>query len=46
MQFKFDWNQNYQLRSLEAVADLFSGQPRLEATVQFKAGTISLAATV
>ena len=30
MQFRFDANQEYQLRAVEAVADLFDGQSRLE----------------
>jgi type III restriction enzyme len=29
MRFHFDGNQAYQLRAIEAVADLFRGQPRL-----------------
>src|SRR5262249_43257722 len=29
MRFQFDGNQPYQLRAIEAVADLFRGQPRL-----------------
>jgi type III restriction enzyme len=29
MRFQFDGNQTFQLRAIEAVADLFSGQPRV-----------------
>jgi len=29
MRFQFDGNQAYQLRAIEAVADLFRGQPRV-----------------
>ena len=29
MQFRFDANQEYQIRAIEAVADLLEGQPRL-----------------
>ena len=29
MHFQFDGNQTYQLRAIEAVADLFRGQPRV-----------------
>ena len=35
MQFQFDANQAYQLRAIEAVADLFRGQPRV--TIDFRA---------
>ena len=30
MQFKFDANQDFQIQAIEAAADLFQGQPRLE----------------
>jgi type III restriction enzyme len=30
MQFKFDANQDFQIQAIEAAADLFEGQPRLE----------------
>ena len=29
MRFQFDGNQPYQLNAIEAVADLFRGQPRI-----------------
>ncbi len=35
MRFQFDGHQPYQLRAIEAVADLFRGQPRL--TVDYDA---------
>lgn len=35
MEFKFDANQEYQVRAIEAVADLFEGQPRIEAGEAF-----------
>src|SRR3989344_1212924 len=38
MQFKFDGNQEYQVRAMEAVANLLEGQPRMEATVNFALG--------
>lgn len=44
MEFQFDPNQEYQVKAIEAVADLFDGQTRTEAAVRFKAGTLSLAA--
>lgn len=30
MKFSFDANQEYQIAAIEAVADLFTGQPRIE----------------
>ncbi len=44
MLFKFDANQEFQLDAIAAVCDLFEGQTRCQATVSFKAGTLSLAA--
>ena len=44
MEFRFDANQEFQVKAIEAVADLFDGQAPVSAQVQFKAGTISLAA--
>jgi len=35
MQFKFDPNQDFQLRAIESVADLFEGQPRVHPEVTF-----------
>ncbi|TDA65527.1 MAG: DEAD/DEAH box helicase [Clostridia bacterium] len=39
MQLKFDANQEYQIQAIEAVADLFDGQPRIEATLSVASGT-------
>ena len=44
MEFHFDPNQEFQVNAIEAVADLFDGQPRVSAQVRFQEGTISLAA--
>ena len=44
MEFKFDPNQEFQVRAIEAVCDLFEGQNRVQASVRFKSGTLSLAA--
>jgi len=33
MQFKFDPNQEFQLKAIEAVCDLFDGQIRAQAAV-------------
>src|SRR3990172_10710261 len=38
MQFKFDANQEYQLRPLESVPALLEGQPRIEADLRFALG--------
>jgi type III restriction enzyme len=35
MQFQFDAKQDYQLHAIEAVADLFEGQPHLAASIIF-----------
>jgi type III restriction enzyme len=45
MQFRFDANQEYQLRAIEAVADLFEGQSRLETgmTLEVEAGVAAVA---
>jgi len=45
MQFRFDANQEYQLRAIEAVADLFDGQPRLETgmTLEVESGVAAVA---
>jgi type III restriction enzyme len=37
MQFKFDANQEFQIRAIESVAHLFEGQPRVEAELKFAA---------
>jgi len=44
MRFRFDPNQDFQIRAIEAVCDLFEGQPLVHATVRFEDGTLSLAA--
>lgn len=44
MEFKFDPNQEFQVKAIEAVTDLFDGQTRVQAAVRFKDGTLSLAA--
>ena len=38
MKFKFDAKQEYQLNAIEAVADLFDGQPLIEPDVDIKLG--------
>jgi type III restriction enzyme len=38
MQFKFDANQEYQVRAIESVAGLFEGQPRNEVELSFSLG--------
>ena len=38
MQFKFDANQEYQVRAIESVANLLEGQPRVEADLSFSLG--------
>jgi len=38
MQFKFDANQEYQVRAIESVAGLLEGQPRNEADLSFSLG--------
>ncbi len=35
MQFKFDANQEYQIRAIESVANLLEGQPRVQVELQF-----------
>lgn len=44
MEFRFDPNQEFQVKAIEAVADLFEGQTRTRAVVRFQQGTLSLAA--
>lgn len=46
MQLRFDPNQEYQLQAIEAVAALFTGQPRIEADLRFSLGHSSFAAAV
>jgi type III restriction enzyme len=43
MQFKFDSNQDYQIRAIEAVTGLFEGQPRIEVELTFKLGFAAVA---
>ncbi len=38
MDFKFDPNQEFQLQAIQAVTDLFSGQPLIPANLQFVMG--------
>lgn len=38
MQFKFDANQEYQVKAIEAVTGLFEGQPRIEVDLTFTLG--------
>jgi len=38
LQFKFDANQEYQVRAIESVANLLEGQPRVEADLSFSLG--------
>jgi type III restriction enzyme len=44
MEFRFDPNQEFQVKAIEAVCDLFDGQIRVQGAIRFKAGTLSLAA--
>lgn len=44
MEFKFDPNQEFQVKAIEAVSDLFDGQTRIQTSVHFEEGTLSLAA--
>jgi len=46
VRFRFDGSQDYQIRAVEAVVDLFEGQPFIDAAFEFKPGTLSLAAVV
>lgn len=39
MQFRFDPNQEYQAHAVDAIADLFEGQPRIELDLNFALGT-------
>jgi type III restriction enzyme len=43
MQFKFDSNQDCQIRAIEAVTGLFEGQPRIEVELTFKLGFAAVA---
>ena len=43
MEFKFDPHQEFQVKAIEAVSDLFDGQTRVQAAVRFTDGTLSLA---
>lgn len=44
MDFKFDPNQEFQVKAIEAVSDIFDGQTRVQAFIHFKLGSLSLAA--
>ena len=44
MEFKFDANQDFQLRAIEAVTALFAGQPRIETDLRFSLGHSTFAA--
>lgn len=44
MEFRFDPNQEFQVRAIDSIADLFRGQTRVAASVHFQSGTLSLAA--
>lgn len=44
MEFKFDANQDYQLQAIEAVTNLFVGQPYIQADLRFSLGHSSFAA--
>ena len=43
MQFRFDGKQEYQIHAIEAVANLFEGQPRIEADLAFELGFAAVA---
>ncbi len=38
MEFKFDANQEFQVRAIESVTDLLDGQPRIEVDLEFSLG--------
>ena len=40
MKFKFEANQDYQLKAIESVTNLLKGQSRVEAELQFENGTL------
>lgn len=44
MEFKFDPNQEFQVKAIETVVDLFDGQIRMQTAVRFKEASLSLAA--
>jgi type III restriction enzyme len=44
VELKFDADQEFQIAAVQSVADLFAGQPRLEPVIEFKPGTLTLAA--
>ncbi len=46
MRFRFDANQEYQVRAIEAVADVFQGQARVSGAVRFQLGAQSSLAAV
>ena len=44
MEFCFDANQEFQVKAIEAVAELFDGQAHVTAQVRFQEGALNLAA--
>jgi type III restriction enzyme len=44
VELKFDADQEFQIAAVQSVADLFAGQPRLEPVIEFRPGTLTLAA--
>jgi len=46
MQFRFDPNQEFQVKAIEAVCDLFDGQTRVQAGLQFKGSQFGSLAAV
>jgi len=46
MEFKFDANQDFQVRAIEAIIDLFDGQTHVQAAMQFKGGQVGALAAV
>jgi type III restriction enzyme len=44
VEFRFDANQEYQVRAIEAVMGLLEGQPRIEVELEFVSGNSSFAA--
>ena len=44
MEFRFDPNQEFQVKAIEAVADLFDGQAKVAAQMQFQQGAAGFAA--
>lgn len=44
MKLQFDPNQDYQLEAIDAICDLFEGQPRADGLLRFEEGSTRLAA--